>query len=179
MKTSAKLVIFSLLFSSALWAQKVDVGYDKKADFSKFHSYAWMPRQAPVARPLLAAHIAGTTDEELAKKGLQKVDSNPDLLITQYGGIDPQTGFAATDPTYMSYGGIPPPDASTWSGAMPAAASLAQEGHLTMDVVDAKSKQLLWRAKVKLNLDYEHKEKALEQINKAMAKMLAKYPPKQ
>jgi hypothetical protein len=179
MNRSAKLAILSLLLGSALWAQKVNVGYDKKADFTQFKSYAWMPRQAPVARPVLAAHIAGATDEELAKKGLQKVDSNPDLLITQYGGVDAQGGVVATDPTYMTYGGIPPPDVSVWSGSVPSAVSHAQEGYLTMDVIDARNKQLLWRGKVKVNLDYEHKEKALAQVNKAVAKLLAKYPPKQ
>ncbi|MCI0348851.1 MAG: DUF4136 domain-containing protein [Acidobacteriales bacterium] len=175
MNTSAKLVIMSALISSALWAQKVEVGYDKQADFSQFKTYAWMPRQVPVARPILAAHITGTTDEEFAKKGLQKVDSNPDLLITQYGGVDPEGGVVATDPTYLAYGGTPPP---VWTGAIPAVATQAQEGYLTMDVVDAKNKQLLWRGKVKVKLDYEHKEKALNQVEKAVAKLLAKYPPK-
>lgn len=176
MNNSSKLVLVSLLLSAALWAQKVKVGYDKQANFSNFKTYAWMPKQAPVARPLLAAHIAGTTDEELVKKGLQKVESNPDLLITQYGGVDVQGGVAATDPTYMTYGGIPPP---VWTGSVPAVATHAQEGYLTMDVFDAKSQQLLWRGQVKLHLDYEHKEKALDQVEKALSKMLAKYPPKQ
>lgn len=175
MNAPLKLVILSLLLGSTLWGQKVNVGFDKQADFSKFKTYAWIPRQAPLARPLLAAHIAGTTDEELAKKGLQKVESNPDLLITQYGGVDPQGGVAATDPTYMTYGGIPPP---VWTGSVPAAVSHAQEGYLTMDVLDAANKQLLWRGKVKVHLDYEHKEKALDQVEKAVAKLLAKYPPK-
>jgi Domain of unknown function (DUF4136) len=176
MNRSAKLMILSMLLGATLWAQKVKVGYDKQADFSKFKTYAWMPSQAPIARPLLAAHIAGTTDEELAKKGLQKVDSNPDLLITQYGGVDTQGGVAATDPTYLTYGGAPPP---VWTGSVPAVVTHAQEGYLTMDVVDAKSKQLLWRGKVKVHLDYEHKEKALDQVEKAVGKLLEKYPPKQ
>ena len=176
MNSLAKLVILSILLGSSLWAQKVKVGYDKQADFSKFKTYAWIPSQAPIARPLLAAHIAGTTDEELVKKGLQKVESNPDVLITQYGGVDTQGGVAATDPTYMAYGGLPPP---VWTGSVPAAVSHAEEGYLTMDVVDARSKQLLWRGKVKVHLDYEHKEKALDQVEKALGKLLAEYPPKE
>src|SRR5215510_3430157 len=179
MNISAKLVMLSLLLGSGLWAQKVEVGYDKKTDFSQFKTYAWMPRQAPVARPLLAAHIAGTTDEELAKKGLQKVESDPDLLITQYGGVDAQGGVAATDPTYMAYGGIPPPDVGVWTGSVPAVVSHAQEGYLNMDIIDARNKKVLWRGKVKMHLDYEHKEKALNQVEKAVEKMVAKYPPKQ
>jgi hypothetical protein len=177
MNISFKLSIASLLLASGLWGQKVEVGYDKNTDFSQYRSYSWM-REIAAQRPVLAMHIVGTIDEELMKKGLQKVESNSDLLLDCNGGIDPQGGFATSDPTYSAWGGIPPPDANVWGGTMtPVPLAMVQEGVLVVHMLDAKEKRLVWQAKVKTHLDYEHKEKALEQVNKAVARLFKKYPP--
>src|SRR5262249_7370628 len=96
----------------------------------------------------------------------------------QYGGVDAQGGVAATDPTYMAYGGIPPPDVGVWTGSVPAVVSHAQEGYLNMDIIDARNKKVLWRGKGKNDLGYENKEKALKQGEKAGEKMVRKVPAK-
>lgn len=54
--------------------------FDKDLDFSKFKTFARGPLDA-VARPLLAASIQVAIDEQLTKKGLQKVGSNPDVFL--------------------------------------------------------------------------------------------------
>src|ERR1035441_3784117 len=81
------LVLLVLLVSLGAQAQKINVGYDKSLDFSKFKTYAWEPHGA-VAHPMLAADIVGAIEDEMKAKGLQLTTDKPDLVIQVYGSID-------------------------------------------------------------------------------------------
>jgi tmRNA-binding protein len=50
-------------------------------------------------------------------------------------------------------------------------------GTITVDLVDARKKELVWRATAKGKMDYDKREKLLEQANKAVAEIFKKYPP--
>ena len=98
------------LFVAAAWAQKIETGYDKSADFSQYKTYAWIPRTTPATNPTLATIVDYDIEYELNQKGLRKVDSNPDLLVQSFGGADDvKGGFAAIDPSYAATGGAPSP----------------------------------------------------------------------
>src|ERR1700756_2391971 len=116
------LALVLILVASSLSAQKVGVGYDKRVDFSHFKTYAWAENLPQTNRPLIGLSIIGAVDEELGKRGLTKVASNPDLVVTFHGGVDVQGSFVADDPTYSSTGGLPAPDIDGWSGSSSAAA---------------------------------------------------------
>ena len=89
-----------LLAVAAAWAQKVETGYDKSANFSKYKTFAFVPRVTPAANPAIAAIIDGNVEYELNQKGLRKVGSNPDLLVKVYGGPgEVQSSFAPEIPT--------------------------------------------------------------------------------
>jgi len=63
-------VVMLLAGSSVVSAQKVKVGYDKTADFSKYTTYTWAPPGVPPTRPLLYRHVVGAIDEHLKSEGL-------------------------------------------------------------------------------------------------------------
>ena len=52
-------------------------------------------------------------------------------------------------------------------------------GTITVDLVDARRKELVWRATAKGKMDYNKRNKLLEQANKAVSEIFKKYPPKQ
>ena len=170
-----KHVAVVLMLVASLWAQKVNVGYDKRVDFSRFKTYAWVENLPKTTKPLVAMAITGAVDEELGKRGLTKVDTNPDLLVAFHGGVDLQSSFAADDPTYSSIGGLPAPDVAGWVGSSPAAAPQVQKGTLIVDLINAK--HLVWRGTAKANVDSENKNKLLDQINKGIEGMFKEYPP--
>jgi hypothetical protein len=60
------------------FAQKVNVGYDKSANFSRYASYTWAEPEVSPSRPLLYASIVGSIDHELKAKGLTRTDSGGD-----------------------------------------------------------------------------------------------------
>lgn len=168
-----------LLTVTTAWAQKVEIGYDKSADFSQFKTYSWVPRTAPATNPLLATLIDNDIEYQLNQKGLRKVDSNPDLLVKSYGGAeDVQGGFVPEDPGYAATGGEPMPGANMWGGSLPpTAAPQVMKGSITVDLVDARQKHLVWRATAKGKMDYDKRSKLLDQANKAVSEMFKKYPP--
>jgi len=165
----------ALMLAASLWAQKVDVGYDKRVDFSQFKTYAWVENLPKTTKPLMSFAITGAVDDELGKRGLTKVASNPDLLVSFHGGVDLQTSFAADDPTYASTGGVSANDPTGWVGSPLTASSQVQKGTLIVDLMNAK--HLVWRGTAKANLDNEDKNKQLDQVNKAIEGMFKKYPP--
>jgi hypothetical protein len=169
-----------LLSGPILWGQKISTGFDKTADFSQFKTYAWVERRTPTTDPVLAAIIVADIDNQLAKKGLHKAKSNPDLLVTCYGGLTSQSAFVAEDPGYTALGGAPLPGTSMWGGSASSATVVdVVPGTLVVDLVDARQKHLVWRATAKANLDYDKRSKLFDQANKAVAAMFKKYPPEQ
>jgi len=171
-------ILFLILPATAL-GQKVEMGYDRSADFSQFKTYSWIPRTAPATNPMLATLIDDNIEYQLQQKGLRKVDGNPDLLVKSYGGAsDVEGGFAAEDPGYTATGGAPMPGDNMWSGSLPPTpVPQVMHGSITIDLVDAKQKRLVWRATAKGKMDYDKRSKLLEQANKAVAQMFKKYPP--
>ncbi|HEX2330122.1 MAG TPA: DUF4136 domain-containing protein [Candidatus Angelobacter sp.] len=172
---STLLVIVAI----SAWAQKIETGHDKAADFSRYKTYAVVPRDAPAMNPMIGTLIDGTVENQLNQKGLHKVDSDPDLLVKTYGGpSDMQSSYAASDPNYTGSGGIPLTGTDMWTGsASPMPLPPVVKGQLTVDLIDARQKHLVWRATAKGKMDPDDRKKLLDQANKAVEKMFKEYPP--
>jgi Domain of unknown function (DUF4136) len=167
-----------LLLGASAWAQKVKTGYDKSADFSRYKTYAWIPRATPATNPVLASIIDHDIEYELNEKGLRKVDGNADLLVQSYGGSNEVVGGYAAEPGYTGTGGYAMPGATMWGGTLPATpVPQVMHGTITVDLVDARQKHLVWRAIAKGKMDYNKRSKLLEQANKAVSEMFKQYPP--
>ncbi len=104
-----QLLMLTCVLASIAHAQKIKVEYNKDLDFSKFKTFAWGHHDA-VSRPTLALAIAGAIEEEMTKRGLRKVEDNPDVYIKMYGSVDSEMSVSYSDPLYLGMGGIPPFD---------------------------------------------------------------------
>ena len=177
---SASLLLV-LLFAIGARAQKVKVSAAKGVDFSKFKTYSWEPHGA-VAHPMLAADIVGAIEEQMKAKGLELVATDPDLVIQVYGSVDQESTYYTNDPLYGATGGIPPFDPSL---AGPALIGMygnttvtIHKGQMVVDLLDFANRKLVWRGMAQDNLDAHNKNKLLDQVNGAIAKMFKEYPPK-
>jgi hypothetical protein len=172
-------VIFLLLLVSAAHAQKIKVESDKNVDFAKFKTYAWDPTPQATGKPVLAAAIKGAVNEELSKRGLTQVTENPDIYVAMYGATDSDFAVTYSDFYYGTYG-IPAFDQSflLWGG-IPGTTTTAvvHKGQLVVDLIDAGHKKLAWRGIATQNLSNQQL-KLVEQVNTAVEKLFAKYPPK-
>jgi Domain of unknown function (DUF4136) len=161
-------VVFSL--ATAGFAQKIKVGYDKSADFSKYKTYTWAKPAMPITRPLLYQEVVGTIDDELKSKGLRRTDNNGDLTLIAAGGI----GFGYNMPPAMEM------NVAYWSGEEDPeilTAPMVAEGTLILEFVDRGQNKMVWRGTARENLDPEM-AKSLPRIEKAIVKLLKVYPPK-
>lgn len=168
-------------FSANDYAQKINVGYDKSADFKHYKTYSWAELSAPVTRPMLYITVVGAVDGELKSKGLIRVDNDGDLILISIGGTDLGINQAAGTPFSQTSSGPPPTfNATMWTGATGPSNLMAPyvaEGTLVLTFVDRSANQTVWSGSVKEKLDIENKQKSLERADKAIVKLLKKFPP--
>jgi len=178
--TCALLLLTGPITSAA--AQKVKVGYDKSADFSKYKTYTWAKPSMPITRPLLYEMVVGAIDNQLANRGLRRIDQNGDLTLIGSGGIDVALNQAAGTPILPTYGGEPVSlDGNMWTGAQGASNSAAvyvQEGALQLQFVDRNTNKLVWNGILLEKLDSTRKQDSLDRIDKGITKLLKQFPPK-
>jgi len=167
------LGIIVLLAASAALAQKVDVDWDRDADFSKFKTYAWTDSKHP-AQGLWAQRVMDSVNTKLTAAGLTKVDASahPDLEVVYNAGIKEHTVVEDYDYGYRpwwSWYGPPVPRYST--------SYVEKQGTLIVDLVDNSNKQMVWRGVARDTLA-DNSDKNLKNFNKAMDKMFKSFPPK-
>ncbi len=172
----ASLLYLLVAFTcAAAQAQKIKVEYDKSLDFSKFKTYAIDPKDN-AARPMLRLAIQAAVQDDLGKRGLTKVDSDPDLYVQMYGAIDSDATFSYMDPVYGT--GIPPLNygITMWHNIPGTVTTvLVHKGELVIDVLDAKQKKLIWRGIATQNLSTQ-RDKLMDQVNTTVEKLFKQYP---
>lgn len=178
-RVSIALAMLSFLSLTAAARDKISVAYAKGFSFSQYKTYAWAEHGA-VAHPLLAADLVGAIDQELQARGLQKVTSNPDLVIQFYGSVDNDMTMYSNDPLYGGTGGIPPFDPSmtgpTFIGFYGNTSVVIHKGDLVVDLIDAKAKKLVWRGMAAESVNSQNPEKLVDQVNGAITRMFKEYP---
>jgi len=170
----------SLVIPSAL-GQKVKVEFDPEADFSHIRHYEWRTHPVFEKNPQLQETYAvaiqlvmSAGNAQLMKQGLQPVDSSPDVFVTFFVQAQPGQSVNIVDigPWWnYGYGWYAPP---TWTTTE---IDSFLSGMLVMDIVDARTSKLLWRAYCSDKIrDMSKRDK---NITAATRKALQKFPPKQ
>ena len=166
------VTILVLLCGSCAVAQDVHYNFMPGTDFSKYHTYKWVAIEGG-AHPnqIMDAEIKQAVDSQLASKGLTKTDSDKaDLYVGYQVAIDQEKQWNG----YGMGGGL------RWGGMASATSSTIDNGTLVVDMYDPTSKQLVWTGRASKTLDpSSNQEKNMKNLNKAMAKLLKNYPPKQ
>jgi len=164
---------FSLLLTLAatpVAAQDVKTNSMPGVDFSKFHTYKWVPIEgASHPNQIVDQEIKQSVDSQLASKGLTKTDGDKaDLFVGYQVAVDQEKQWNA-----YGMGG-------RWAGGMGTATqSTINVGSLVLDMYDPSTKQLVWTGTASKTLDPSSKQsKNEERLNKAMAKLLKNFPPK-
>jgi hypothetical protein len=166
-----------LCLGGATFAQEAQFDYDRSANFSAYKTYQWVDYKAvPVGDQLLDRDIKRAVDEQLAGKGLRRVDSGGDLLVGYQAGIAQEKqidGFGSGGgPFWGGWGG--------WGGFndVHATTSTIDIGKLAIGLFDPATKQLVWRGAASKTLDLsKNPDKNYRTLEKAMAKLFQNYPP--
>jgi len=163
-----------LLVSASAVAQKVNTDWNRGTDFSKFKTYAWQKSPHP-AKDFWDQRIVYGINQQLQAKGLQEVQSDPDLWVVYTSHIQDQKQVVGTGYNYGPswywgpwWGG---PTTTTYT------TYITKEGTLVVELADARNHMLEWRGSVTDTI-HDNSNKNINQLDKAIAKLFKNYPPK-
>lgn len=165
------MLVALVLTAWPISAQDVTHNFMPGTDFSKFHSYKWVSIEGG-AHPnqIMDQEIRQAVDAQLTSKGMTKTDGDKaDLYVGYQVAVDQEKQWNAWG-TGRGFGG----------GMGSATSSTISNGTLVLDMYDPGTKQLVWTGRATKTLDpSSNQEKNMKNLNKAMAKLLKDYPPKQ
>ncbi len=159
----------------------VNQDFDTAANFAAYKTYAWIAQQAPMpgdaktalqSNTLIDKRVKTNVDAELAAKGMVLTADNPDAFLVYHLGIDQKIDVQDWGYSYprYPYGG--------WYGGQVDVYQY-NEGTLIVDIVDAKTNQLVWRGTATKTIDEsaspEQREANLKEV---VSRIFEKYPPK-
>ena len=163
----------------AAFAQEVQFDYDRSANFNTYKTYQWVDyKRVDVGDQLLDRDIKRAVDEQLAGKGLRRVETDGDLFIGYQAGISQEKAFDATG---WGGGGGPWGWGGPWGGgnwgSLHGSTATIDVGKLVIGLFDPASKQLVWRGAASKTLDLsKDPDKNYRTLEKAMAKLFRNYP---
>lgn len=165
-----------LLMATCAYGQEVHYNYDRSANFAAYKTYQWVdiPGGA-VPDQLIDQAIKRAAEEQLAQKGLTKVDENADLYIGYQFVLNLEKSLSVWETGGAGWGLGP------WSGGrnVQGQTSTIPVGILLMDLYDVGRKQLVWRGDAVKTIDLKKDpDKNYKNLQKVMAKLLKNYPPK-
>jgi len=174
MNIARLLSVACLMVGSAVaFGQKVSYDFDKSADFAQYKTYAWVTRGGDLKDELNHRRIVNAIDVQMSSKGLTKVSAGakPDVLIdykTTFSRSLNVSGYSS------GFGGLRFAGSRTGS----ARADDIVVATLTVELVDAKSNDVVWRGLATKDVDMgASPEKREKNINKAAEKLFKNYPP--
>jgi Domain of unknown function (DUF4136) len=167
-----------MLLAVCACAQDVHYNYDRGANFASYKTYRWVNLDGAVPDELIDQAIKRAIDEQLAQKGLTKVDKDADLYIGYHVVVREEKAVDLWSTGGSGWlGGFGGPGWGGFDSVHGQTSSIAV-GTLLVDLYDHQKKQLVWRGdaskSVELKKDPDKNYKALQ---KAMAKLFKNYPP--
>ena len=159
----------------------VEVDYDTGRDFSRLRGYAWSvegqpAKQDPVLyNALTDKRVRQSADRVLAARGFHRVDpANADFLVTYHLGVEKKldttnvgvgVGYGWSHSSVMMGDGL---DIDQY-----------EEESLLIDVLDSRTRELLWRGGIREPLDrYMTAQERTAHIHKQVVDILTKFPPR-
>ncbi|MGH9754861.1 MAG: DUF4136 domain-containing protein [Blastocatellia bacterium] len=186
MKATCVISSFCLLFVAASVAlgQKVNVDWEQGANFPQYRTYAWGKCEDPGELRLWQPHIVQNIESQLAAKGFRKAQpgQQPDVIVSFRSDVEKRASFVEYDYGYGPGWGLGPalgwgPSWGwSWNGGPVTVEPVARQKFvLTVEIVDARRNQPLWRGDATDNLSRKS-EKNDKRLRRAVEKLFRNYP---
>src|SRR5271165_2541670 len=131
------------------YSQEVHYNYDRSANFGSYKTYRWVDLPGPggkVPDQLIDQDIKRAVDEQLAQKGLTRVESGEDLQVGYHAILREEKGINLNG---YGWGGGPWGWGGSWpgwsQGTVTGQTSTITTGMLLVELYDPAKKQLIWR----------------------------------
>jgi hypothetical protein len=160
------LVLALLLVATNAFGQKVSTDSIPGTNWSSYHTYSW-GEGTPAQDPLIAQRIVSGIEAQLNAKGLKKVDSDPDLVVTYHVATDQEKSV-----NWNNFGGW-----GRFGGGMGSAqVEKVTVGQLKVYLGDYKAKKFVWSGTASDSVSSDT-AKLGKKLDKSLEKMFEKFPP--
>jgi uncharacterized protein DUF4136 len=174
-----------LLLAAGCAGQRVTTDYSPAASFSQFRTFALVMPPDTSTQQLLDQRVRNAVQAQLDAKGLTMADRQDADLYVGYGVVDKtHTNIYSYRDGWGWGGGRWGWRYYRWGVAWPMTVQhqidTYTDGTVVVHLIDAKTKQVVWQGEVAdvVNLPVENPVHATQQIDAAVAKLFAKYPPR-
>lgn len=171
MKTLKLLSLLGFFILTSCSSVYVNTDYDKEADFAAYKTYAYSKTSIDKAEisDLDKKRILHAIDNVMPSKGFTKSE-NPDVLISIFTKESERINVYNNMGWGFGYGWGP-----NWGVGYSRAYS-SPEGTLYIDIIDNKTKELVWQGSGSgyLTTDTDRKDARIAEF---VSKILEKYPP--
>jgi len=154
-----------LLGAALLPAQKITTDFNESLDFSAFKTYSWKKTKA-AANDIADNRIRTSIAAQMSKKGFTEAESGGDVQIT-YRVTSKDKKETERMPNMNRRGGHSGSTRTT---------HIYTQGTLLIDILDGKSKELIWRATCRDSVS--DPEKFEKNLASDVEKAFKKFPPK-
>lgn len=158
-------------------APNIGYDYDRSANFSRYHTYAWVSAAQETTgdrrldSSLLDTRIRGAIDTQLRAKGYLATKTSPDFVVAYHVGMKDMMKGASTQ-KYIgdrAHGTF-----TTITDIQP-----INEGTLLIDILDAESRQLIWQASAQADIDQSLGPTERDaRVSGVVGAMLSHFPPR-
>ena len=156
-----------LLAASAAQAQKIRYDYDGENDFSAYRTFAWTDDERKTPSPLAAERIGESLEAGFAARGFELVQGGEaDFLIDFNAALREEL---RVDEIWWGRG-----RRRGWVREIEV--TTYPVGTLVVVVRDGDSREVVWRGTVSGAVS-ENRERMRKKVDKAVTKLLKKYPP--
>lgn len=178
------LPLLALIFLASCTSVRVLSDYDQQANFNEYKSYAFYKTGIDKAQisDLDKKRILRAIESEMASRGFVKSE-NPDLLVSIFTKEQERVDIYNNN---FGWGGAwgwgynpyawGPGWGWGWGGG--SSVSTSTQGSLYIDLIDTKSKELVWQGKGEGTLaNTANIEKKEQRIREFVSQILEQYPP--
>lgn len=179
-----KLTTILLVFTvSLIHGQKVTSDYEKTTDFEKYKTYhfiGWQEDSGEIMNEFDKERLRKAIEAEMESKGLKRVDSGGDLIVSLFIVIDEKKSISAYSNYYGNMGYGYRRGGMGWGNGYSTTTFSENDylkGTLVFDMFDAQSESLIWQG-ISTGTIKSNPQKREKSIPKAIKKLMKKYPVK-
>lgn len=153
----------------------VNYDYDTEYDFAPLKIYAWLPiKSTGQVSELRIRRFVNAVNNQLQSQGYTLNAENPDFLLAIHGATKEQINV-----TDWGYGYGPRWGAGWGGGYRDVDVSQWTEGTIFIDIVDAESRQMVWRGTAQTEVEEGlSPDKQQQKYADICARLFANFPPK-
>ena len=164
------LVVLGSAITLACSTMKTAVDYDHTINWSQFHTFQ-LADGTKSPDTFTQKRIEDGIASQLTSKGWQAVTSNPDILVYTHTVLTNQKQWNSTSMGGWGYRG--------WGGMGGGMATATETnipiGNLVVDLVNPKTKELVWRGQASDQVSGSGEDKG--KIDAAVAQLFKNFPP--